>query len=198
MDYTASITEAANASDSENASTYATAQSEAGNAQDAARAGLCAPFTPTVFRLQFPVFQSTLAYPETQVSFYIKLGFKLLSAGRWGDILNEGIALFTAHFLALDKLAQSGAGGSGAPGTAVGIVNSGSVDKVSYGKDIASVMEENAGHWGMTTFGLQFLRFARMMGAGPIQVGVGDVPFYGQSAFLYANGAWPGVQNGFW
>ena len=73
------------------------------------------------------------------------------------------------------------------------VVSGGTVDKVSYTRDVAAVMEENAGHWGMTMFGLIFLRLQRTVGAGPVQVGV---PFgFGsglpQSASLY-NGAWPG------
>lgn|SRR5487761_1936775 len=143
------------------------------------------------FRGQFPIFANSTKYPDSQVTFYINLAYKLLNADRWGTMLDEGAALFTAHFLSVDAL-SSKAGVAGVPGSAVGVVNSGSVDKVSYGRDVASVMEETAGHWGMSTYGLQYLRFARMMGMGPVHIGAGCDP----SGLGFYNGAWPGPYYG--
>lgn len=192
-DYTASIVEAASASDHNEGSTFFAGVVESCAASDKITWFFDDPLTPATFRLQFPPFANTAMYPDRQVQFYIGMATKLLRSDRWGDMIKEGYALFTAHFLALDRLAATQPGGaSGVPGTAVGVINSGSVDKVSFGKDVQSVMEDDAGHWGMTTYGSQYLRFARMFGAGPIQVGAGGDPHYpGQSASLY-NGAWPG------
>lgn len=146
--------------------------------------------TVPLFRIRFPAFNDSAAYPDGQVGFYVGFAYKTLNADRWGSLLDEGAALFTAHFLAVDKLGLK-AGTAGIPGSSVGPVNTGSVDKVSYGRDTASVMEEASGHWGMTTYGLQFLRFARMIGAGPVQIGQ-DAAGGIDGMSLY-NGAWPGV-----
>lgn len=143
------------------------------------------------FRGAQPGFIDPTAYPVTQVQFYLNLGYKLLNASRWDDALDEGVTLFTAHFLALDAMAKKGTGG--VPGAAVGVLTEGHVDKVGYSRDVRSVMENDAGHWGMTTFGLVYLRLARMFGAGPIQVGTSTDDF--SSLF---NGAWPGPFPGFW
>lgn len=148
------------------------------------------------FRGQFPAFADSTKFTDTQVGFYIAMAFQLLSADRWGTMLDYGVALFTAHFLALDRQALLAPGGAGIPGTSLGIVNAGTVDKVTFGKDTASIMEENAGHWGMTSYGLQFLRFSRMMGMGPVQVGADSSYGFPQAASLYA-GAWPGPFSGF-
>lgn len=144
--------------------------------------------TPASLRAQFPAFRDASRYPDAQVSFYVGLGYKLTSPDAWGELQDEGVTLFVAHYLAVDALAaRSGVGG--VPGTGVGVVNSGSVDKVSYGRDVSSVAEAGGGHWNMTTYGLQYLRLARMVGAGPVQVGASDPG--DQSASLYA-GAWAG------
>jgi len=44
----------------------------------------------------------------------------------------------------------------------------------------------NAGHWNLTVYGTRFIRFAKMFGAGPIQIGIG----YNPSPF--GGPAWPG------
>lgn len=143
-----------------------------------------------LFRQQFPAFANSVRYPNGQVDFYLTIASFMLNECRWGRMAPFGRSLIAAHFLALATQAASNP--RGIPGTIVGVLNSGSVDKVSYGRDVQSVMEENAGHWGMTTFGLQYLRFARIYGAGPVQVGwmsgwVRDPAFYlPQSANVYA------------
>lgn len=148
--------------------------------------------TPATFRTQMPPFASPANYPDTQVQFYIDLAYKLLNADRWADVLDYGASLFVAHNLAVDALGVKSST-SGVPGTAIGVISSGSVDKVSYTRDINSVTEDGAGNYNMTTFGQRFIRLARMIGAGPLQVGV-DVTGV-QSASLYS-GAWPGPYGG--
>ena len=220
MDYDASVVEDASASDDSDALFATNIIAEAACAREEMHAQVQHYLTPTTFRLMFPVFKDSSIYPDSQVGFYILMGAKLLRPERWHDMLREGISLFTAHFLSLDRLASTQPGGmAGIPGTAVGVINSGTVDKVSFGKDVASVMEDGAGHWGMTTYGMQYLRFARMFGMGPIQLGAGPdagpvvVGFgrnwnFPQSAYIYAGsgaqvpdpnnaGAWPGPYSTF-
>lgn len=136
-------------------------------------------------------FADAQKYPDAQVLFYITFAYTMMNAARWGSLLDYGATLFTAHWLALAALAASG-GTNGVPGTAVGIVTGGTVDKVSYTKDVEALMDKNAGHWNMTIYGLQYWDLVKMVGAGPIQIGIGpDVPFG------WYNGAWPGVVYGY-
>lgn len=201
--YNADITEVANADEQVGGSTFLTDCVESLAAVDVCDATLSTPLTPTLFRMRFPGFQNPALYSDYQINFYLGLASKMLIADRWGNVLEEGLQLFTAHFLALDQLAQV-AGVNSIPGTAVGVLTGGTVDKVTYSRDVQSVMEENSGHWGMTTYGLQYLRFAKMMGAGPLQVGlpfgVGAIGYLGQgnlpqSAIVYGPG-WPGPMPG--
>lgn len=147
--------------------------------------------TADQFRVQTkPAFDTVNTYPVSSINFYLGLAYQMLVPARWGTVLDWGAQLFTAHFLALDQLAIKGAKNGGVPGSVIGIVSGAHVDKVGYERDIKSVMEEDAGHWAMTIYGLQYLRLVRQMGMGPIQIGASApfVDFYG--------GAWPGVING--
>jgi hypothetical protein len=142
--------------------------------------------TAASFRVDFPLFVSTVTYPDASVTFYINLAVTLLNPDRWGESLDYGTELMVAHFLTLDAMSATGMGIGGLAGTAIGVLSGGSVDKVSYTKDVESAMEPNAGHWNMTTYGLIFIRLLRMFGAGPVQIGID--PFSG-----FLNGpAWPG------
>ena len=99
------------------------------------------------------------------------------------------VELFVAHNLALEEQAVNSANVGGVPGVGVGgIVSSKSVGGVSISYDTTSGIEENAGHWNLTTYGKRFMRFVRIFGAGPAQLGVGCDPNG------YTNGpGWPGV-----
>lgn len=146
----------------------------------------------TDFRKQRPVFMDPIKYEATQVEFYISLAYTMLSATRWGNTLDFGVSLFVAHFLALDELARQG-GSNQVPGTVIGVLTGGTVDKVSYTRDASAILEDGAGHWGMTMYGLQYLRLVRMMGAGPIQIGVPNA-----AEQVAGQGAWPGPLLGPW
>lgn len=148
--------------------------------------------TITSFRAAFPAFGDPTKYPDGQVQFYLDFAVLMLRPERWTTVLDQGTMLFVAHFLSTDALALA-AGIGGVPGTGVGVVDGGTIDKVTYSKNVDAVMEPDAGHWGMTIYGLQFIRIARMMGAGPIQVGYDNGAFW----TLY-NGAWPGPFLGPW
>lgn len=137
------------------------------------------------FRADFPEFGSSVAYPSSQITFWMNLAYMLLNASRWGSVLDIGAELFIAHNIAIEAKAAAEAAGGGIPGTQVGPMNSKSVDKVSIGYDTGAGIEANAGHWNLTVYGTRFIRLVKMFGAGPIQVGIGQVPA--------GNGqAWPG------
>lgn len=126
--------------------------------------------TTTKFRADFPEFSSTAAYPEALVTFYLTLGAKLMSVDRWADIIDEGLELFVAHNLALERPAQKTAAAGGVPGGASGPVSSKTIDKVSVSYDTSAAMEPGAGHWNLTIYGQRYIRLARMVGSGGLQL----------------------------
>lgn len=144
--------------------------------------------TPTSFRAQFPEFGDVIAYPDPQVQIWLDQMAQLCDVGRWGDLLDLGISLGTAHQLSLSKSRQNVAAFGGAPGAASGPVQSKGVDKVNISYDTGAVNEEGAGHWNLTSYGQQYIRLARQIGAGPIQVGA---PVAGAGVSLYLGG-WAG------
>ncbi len=129
--------------------------------------------TPNSFRQSFKEFANAETYPPDDVALWLDIAYKMLNASRWGNILDLGAQLFAAHNLALEARAKKEAENGAPPGGNVGPITSKSVDKVSVSYDTASGIEPDAGHWNLTIFGTRFIKMARMMGAGPVQVGAG-------------------------
>lgn len=135
------------------------------------------------FRAAFPAFASDTDYPDAMVTLWLTTATAQVNEGRWADLTDLGIMLYTAHELAVERRAAAGAS-SGAPGSSVGILSSKSADGVSASYDVSTATEKDAGHWNLTTYGTRYYRYLKMMGAGPLQVNgapSGDGP-----------GAWPG------
>lgn len=143
--------------------------------------------TPNELRTAFPVFMDPKCYPDGEINFWAALAEKLHNADRWGDLLMFGQQLFIAHNLALEFDTTKAAGMGQSPGQITGAVTGGSVDKVSYSRDVAAVMEPGAGHWNLTTYGLRYRRLMLMVGAGPVQVSPNPM------GSPIATSAWPGV-----
>ena len=122
------------------------------------------------FRESMPMFADTNLYPTAQFNFYLNMGKKLLPESRWDDLLDEGLTFFVAHYLTRYLRSMDAADMGGDAGQVVGNETSKSVDSVSYSVDVSSVSLTDAGHWNQTTFGVQFLQMARMVGAGGIQL----------------------------
>ncbi len=120
--------------------------------------------TPAQFRAAFPEFANTTAYPDPAIEFQITLAEKRLPEDRWDDLLEHGTGLFTAHFLTLNaRNAKSG-------GAVLMPVASKAVDKVSVSYDTTMATLADGGHWNSTSYGVQFLQLARMVGAGGVQL----------------------------
>jgi hypothetical protein len=145
--------------------------------------------TAASFRGAFPAFANMATYTDPQVNFWITFALHFLNADRWADTIDYGVMLFVAHNLSLEFNANQSAKRGQNPGFVTGPVTSGSVDKVSYSRDVTSAMEDKAGHWNLSVYGLRYIRLAKMMGAGPVQVGA---PSPNDPAQWYYNGAWPG------
>ncbi|MDI2595018.1 DUF4054 domain-containing protein [Pseudomonas sp. 681] len=122
------------------------------------------------FRADFPEFSDTTKYPDSAVNLWLNLGAKTLAPDRWCDYLDIGLELFTAHNLSIAAGNQLAGAVGGAPGQIKGPVNSKSVDKVSVGYNSGAVALQDGGFFNLTTYGIQFLQFARMVGTGGIQL----------------------------
>lgn len=120
-----------------------------------------------LFCKNFPEFAEAA---EGQISFWSLQAEKRLSCALWGDLWEDGVALYTAHHLTLAAGNARAAAVGGAPGGQQGGITAKTVDKVSVSYDVASVNEENGGHWNETVYGRTFLRLARMVGAGGRQL----------------------------
>ena len=147
--------------------------------------------TAAEFREALPEFSDVTAYPDSQLEFWLVVGAQLVNEDRWGDLASLGIMLVAAHNVVLGAADQR----VGAiPGAALnGLVSSKSVGGVSVGIDVSTPSEQDAGHWNLTTYGTRYIRFSRMFGAGPVQVGTPDSTLASASA-----AAWPGPYLGPW
>lgn len=122
--------------------------------------------TPAEFRQQFTQFADAAKYPDAQVQFYLEMAELSLPASRWGELYGFGLALFTAHNLALDQMSNGPIPGR----SQFGLVASKSVGPASVSYDNSLFMLPNSGHWSLTMFGTRFLQTARLVGAGGVQL----------------------------
>jgi hypothetical protein len=143
--------------------------------------------TAASFRVAFPAFANPVKFPAGMVDLWLSTAVKLINAAKWGDLADLGAQLMAAHYLALEAQAVNSATGARMPGASVGVLSSKSAQGVSASYDVSTATEKDAGHWNMTTYGTRYIRLARMMGAGPVQVGVPGTEDSENSI------AWPGV-----
>lgn len=133
--------------------------------------------TPETFRQQFEAFADPNTYKDLDIETYASIALMFMNADRWGTALDYGTSLFIAHHLVLQTRDIAAVAAGGIPGGVQGVLTAKSVDKVAASYDVKSVTIENGDFWNMTTFGIRFLHYARMMGAGPIQIGGRGGPF---------------------
>lgn len=150
--------------------------------------------TADSFRQNYPAFKSDTMYPSQVIDYYLTLAGLLLSEPRWTTALDMGTELFVAHHIVLEKQAMDAAATGAAPGVGIGgPVGGKSTGPISISYNTEAAVELGAGHWNQTVYGTRFIRLARMMGAGGLQLGVGYCP--SASAFVTAWGGppvWPG------
>lgn len=122
------------------------------------------------FRADFPEFASTTDYPSSMVTFWGGIAEQLVDVSRWGTLYDQGVSLFVAHNIALQRKNIQAAAGGGVPGAQSGAISSKSVGTVSVSYDTAASMMPNAGHWNMTVYGIQFIQLGRLLCAGAVQL----------------------------
>jgi hypothetical protein len=120
------------------------------------------------FRTEFPPFANTTLYTDESIEFWLRqvTVYPPIDAHRWGQFYNLGLRLWVAHNLMYMSYANSRAA-TGQVGS--GIATSKSVNGVSVGYDLNFGQEMNAGWYGTTPYGNQFLYYLRLAGMGPIQ-----------------------------
>lgn len=125
------------------------------------------------FRSTFPEFGPSPGvgvFSDTRIMFWLTLGSLMMDATKWAGLFDHGLALFIAHHLAIDNTNQSAVDSRGRLGQVQGPVASKAVDKVSVAYDTGAVTLERAGHWNLTTYGIQYYKLLMMFGAGGYQL----------------------------
>lgn len=136
------------------------------------------------FRTAMPAFANTAKYSDAMVTTWIAIASQLVNADRWAGLTDTGIMFYAAHNMILEAQAAADGAKGLSPGGRVGILTSKGADGISAGYDVSTASEKDAGAWNLTVYGTRYYRLSKMMGAGPLQVGV-------DSGAAQA-GAWPG------
>lgn len=123
------------------------------------------------FRTDMTAFADTARWQDDDIAMYLNIANATLDPHRWGEWLTYGVEMFTAHNIVLDQESNVIAQRGGIPGANnVGIVQSKSVGPASVSYDTSAGAEVDGGMWNLTVYGRRFLRMARMVGAGPVQI----------------------------
>jgi hypothetical protein len=138
------------------------------------------------FRGTFKAFTDANRYDSQMVEFWLGVAYLRLPADRWGNLLDLGAQLYTAHNIVLEAKNQLTAKTGGMPGTSAPI-SSKTAGKVTVAYDNGVSTYENAGHYNQTDYGRRFWELVQIIGAGPVQVGIG--PLFGAP---YSGQPWPG------
>lgn len=127
-------------------------------------------FSLSLFRQTFKEFNDPQKYSDEMITFWANLASVMVSQTAWTTQWNYGVGLYVAHeiVLARNNLAASSFGGNA--GTFGGIATQKTVGGGSVQYDAQSTTEGNAGWWNLTNYGKQFIRLARIFGAGCIQL----------------------------
>ena len=120
--------------------------------------------TAATFRAIYPAFFDMTVYPPEAVDFWLADATQRLNPLIWANLLNEGIYLFVAHRLQLARMAFLN------PNGGFGLVSSKSIGGVSIAYNTTLHMIPNAGAYGLTIYGTEFLQLARLVGMGCVQL----------------------------
>ena len=122
------------------------------------------------FRTAFPEFADSVRFTDQAVAIQVAIAVLRLPVDRWDNLYDHGCGLFVAHAMSLQDRAARTAAAGGSPGTISAPLTSKTVDKVSASYDTSAESLVDGGYWNQTSYGIQFLQLARMIGAGGIQL----------------------------
>jgi hypothetical protein len=127
------------------------------------------------FRTAFPEFASTVEYPTELITLWAGVAEQMVPCKVWKNMWTVGVSLYVAHEITLEAQSRKAASVGGVPGQNGGVASTKTVGSVSVGYDPNTTTEKDAGYWNLTTYGKQFIRLARIFGAGAIQLIGGQV-----------------------
>lgn len=122
------------------------------------------------FRVDFPEFADEDVYTDTQITFWNTVAEKLVNEDAWTTLYDFGVSLLIAHNLVVQKRNEKTAAVGGTPGVASGSTSSKQVGDVNTSYDTQNSSEKDAGMYNSTSYGQQFIHYARLFGAGAIQL----------------------------
>lgn len=148
------------------------------------------------FIQDYSEFSNQTRYPQSSVEYWIGIAYVLLTQPLYGtsfwdttpgpfiptgqtvgrSMQDFGVELFTAHNLALEVQADDAASLNAVPGTVGGSLTGRTVNGLTVVYDTAGSLEKDGGHYNLTTYGRRLLRMIKIVGALPIQVGIGCAP----------------------
>ena len=143
--------------------------------------------TPAQMVVDIPAFADATTFPQPMLQYWLTNAYALLSAQRWGSLLDLGAEMFAAHECLLEARIMAEMANGEIAGTTTGAISSKSVDKVSVAFDTSNSTEKGAGYYNTTVYGMRFWKLMRRVGAGPIHLGGSGFENPLNSAF-----AWPG------
>lgn len=124
------------------------------------------------FREAFPQFTEKLV-PDARIAFHLRVGDKLLSPTRWGELRDDGLGLYVAHQLSLELEAAKDTRGTGGITAAAGPVTgeTKTVGGASHSTTRAGAAAQgaalvNAGQYNLSVYGQQFWQLVQVVGAG--------------------------------
>lgn len=118
--------------------------------------------TPTQFKARFPEFDSI---DDSRIETFITDAALMLSACRWGDLYDKGIALLAAHYLALSILQESASSAISAfP------VSSKKVGDVQINYAVTAPADSTEGFYSKTPYGQEYWALVRLVGIGAVAV----------------------------
>src|SRR5208282_6809934 len=178
----------------------------------ARRAGMGSwPTVPTAANLaaqfiaDFPVFDTSTVVPTpgtnpvqidpSSILYWSNVALLMLNQQRWtadGDpnetVYTLGLEMFVAHNVILEVLAQRDMDVGGVPGVATGVIAGKSAGDVSISYMPGATVDPANPSWQYTIYGQRFCNLFKLIGAGPMQIGVGCP---GDEAGAWAGPGWP-------
>lgn len=122
------------------------------------------------FRERLPEFSDVGRYTDPVVEIQLSVAYRMLNADRWAEMLDDGVAWCAAHMLVITAAAISASDAGKAVGGISGPQASKSVGGVSVSYATQAVTFADAPFWNQSTYGIQLLTMARMIGAGGLQL----------------------------
>lgn len=130
--------------------------------------------TAAEFRVAYPPFNDSTAYPDARVEYWLAFALKMVNSHRWraSGFQDEGQGLLCAHYLQVfedrDEVTGAYVAPDGAAGAATGKTRT--ADGVSYADTYDASAYAGAGQLASTLYGQQFLDLRSLIGAGGIQL----------------------------